>query len=102
MGKEKYCLYLDDKRDPKTEKDWIVVRSFEEFKKVIEERGIPHHMSLDHDLGENEPNGLDCVNWLIENELVPYSFNIHSANPVGAKNMRSKLRQWKEFQKDEK
>jgi hypothetical protein len=92
-----YCLYLDDVRKPETDRDWVIVRSASEFKQIIEERGMPEHMSLDHDLGENKPSGLDCVNWMIENDLVPESFNVHSANPIGAENMRSKLQQWVEF-----
>lgn len=92
-----YNLYLDDVRDPETDRDWVIVRSFDEFTETIEERGVPEHMSLDHDLGWNVPDGLDCVNWMIENDIVPESWNIHSANPIGARNMESKLSQWVEF-----
>lgn len=96
-----YKLYLDDERIPKT-KGWTIVRSVEEFIQVIQDKGVPEHISFDHDLGELEagvlaPNGLDAAKWLIENEIVPKSFNVHSANPIGAKNIESLLNNWIHF-----
>lgn len=46
-------IYLDDVRTP-VEKDWIVVRSYEEFVKKVDEIGLNniHTISLDHDLGD--------------------------------------------------
>lgn len=58
----------------------------EKWKKVVE-------VSLDHDLGENTSTGYDFL-CILENEIgsgienhVPI-FHIHSANPVGRKNMQ--------------
>lgn len=81
-------IYLDDVRTP-TDKDWIVVRSFDEFVKKIEEIGLGEiqTISLDHDLGDSamfeyhrnvspnykldyanitEKTGYDCAKWLVE------------------------------------
>ena len=69
-------------------------------------------ISLDHDLGldyidpevyEGRPEelwilagtgkdtGLDLVNWMCDNKLVPKKVTIHSWNPVGAQNMAARL-----------
>ena len=82
-------IYLDDVRTP-IESEWIVVRSFAEFQKRIEEIGLLNieTISLDHDLGPesmkeyftnvspnytlnyanipNEKTGMDCAKWLIQ------------------------------------
>jgi len=64
-----YFLFLDDQRDPKDafchdenallaelsripNGSWLVVRSYDEFKQVIDARGIPLAVSLDCDLAE--------------------------------------------------
>jgi hypothetical protein len=81
-------IYLDDVRTP-LDKDWIVVRNFDEFVKTVERIGFNdiQTISLDHDLGEsamleyhrnvspnykldysniNEKTGYDCAKWLVE------------------------------------
>jgi hypothetical protein len=51
--KPPYRIYLDDVRTP-IDKDWIVVRDYDEFVKKVNEIGIPNieTVSLDHDLGD--------------------------------------------------
>ena len=46
-------IYLDDVRTP-IDKDWVVVRSYEEFVEKVNEIGLPNieTISLDHDLGD--------------------------------------------------
>jgi hypothetical protein len=46
-------IYLDDIRTP-IDKDWIVVRNYEEFVKKVNEIGLNNieTISLDHDLGD--------------------------------------------------
>ena len=92
-------LYLDDVREP-GDNTWFVVRNYDEFVSYIEREGIPDTMSLDHDLGEGK-NGFDCTRYLLgyirkkidNKEALPtkIDYNIHSMNPVGAKNMRDCL-----------
>ena len=50
---EKKRIYLDDVRTP-IDKDWVVVRSYEEFVNKVNEIGLEniHLISLDHDLGD--------------------------------------------------
>lgn len=101
----------------------IWVLNFHEFKMWIEKNGLPFVISFDHDLAfehytpehlwtdyqlskeyqdaqdYKEKTGLDCAKWLCEycldnNENVPRYF-IHSANPVGADNIRAYLENFK-------
>jgi hypothetical protein len=46
-------IYLDDIRTP-VDKDWVVVRSYEEFVEKVNEIGLTNidAISLDHDLGD--------------------------------------------------
>ena len=89
-------LYLDDIRIPRTN-GWVVVRSYDEFINHIEKNGLPEEMSLDHDLGEDTPTGYDCVRWMVyekQLDLRKTKINIHSANPVGEKNMEKLINNW--------
>ncbi len=91
-----YSLYLDDERSPKTKRNWIIVRSYKQFKMIVKHLPGIEYASLDHDLGE-EKSGLDCVKWLVENDIVIKDFNVHSANMVGAENIRSLMNNWIKF-----
>lgn len=97
-----YKLYLDDLRTPRSS-GWIVVRSFDEFVATIEQLGVPVEISFDHDLGWDEEHhceqksGYDCAKWLVEQELLVPRINVHSANPVGAANIRALLENYARF-----
>lgn len=47
-------------------------------------------IDFDHDLG-NDESGYDFAKWLLEEEVEPQYFAIHSMNPVGAKNIHQLL-----------
>lgn len=107
-------VYLDDLRTP-VDKDWVVVRNYEEFVSKVIELGLNNieTMSLDHDLGfsatreyynntrENfiinydnisEKTGYDCAKWLVNHYYDTESKNFpivytHSANPIGSANI---------------
>ncbi len=100
-----YTLFLDDIRTvemvfkDKTHKDFVVVRNFEDFKKVIIGKGLPDFISFDNDLGldENEeiaPDGYAASKWLVYDsgfDLINLKFNVHSANPVASLQIQSLL-----------
>jgi len=100
-----YKLYLDDERIPSS--DWakdgmpvIIVRSVEDFKKTIRLLGLPNSISFDHDLGEDLPTGHDAMRWLViekEFDLRKTEIHVHSANPVGVKNIYGLLESWNKF-----
>ena len=101
-----YNLFLDDVRDANTflqdTRTWVTVRNYNEFVKMITERGIPSYISFDHDLADehyanmgggqfNEKTGYDCAKWLVEfclrtKQILP-DWRTHSMNPVGRKNI---------------
>jgi hypothetical protein len=97
-----YKLYLDDERIPSS--DWakdgkivIIARNAKQFKTIIRRCGSPIAISFDHDLGENEPTGYDIVKWLVHDEQIDLrniEINVHSANPVGAENIRKLIESW--------
>ncbi len=101
-------LYIDDLRDPKTNRNWIIVRNFEEAVEFMQKNGCPNYISFDHDLGDiGTKTGKDVANWIVERdqefegEFIPedFEFNVHSANPVGAKNIEGLLTQYLAFKK---
>lgn len=97
-----WSLYLDDERNPKTTPatgEWVVCRTVADAITEIELRSsFPSYISFDHDLGDNCPTGFDFAKWLVEQELSGtyqfsqnFHFNVHSANPVGKKNIEGYL-----------
>ena len=117
-----YNLFLDDKRVPQDvfnytgnpiflKEDWVIVRSYDEFVKYIEEKGLPEMVTFDHDLADvhygvqdhvdqdyydlcEEKTGYHCALWMInyclDNELkLPKRVYIHSMNGPGARNINS-------------
>ena len=114
-----YNLFIDDFRMPKDAfaymklpqyitKEWIVVRNFYAFITIIQNKGIPDSISLDHDLSDShyntelnipydqytEKTGYHCAKWLIDycidnNKKLPAEILIHSMNPAGSLNIKS-------------
>lgn len=94
-------LFLDDERNP-SEPGWTVARSSTMgVVKVIEKARLPKEMSLDHDLG-GEDNTMRFLRELhhiwetrgADPDLIP-EYRVHSANPVGARNIISFMESWK-------
>ena len=113
-------LFLDDIRDPKDVmyyiqnniywQDWFIVRDYDEFVLWIESNGLPDLISFDHDLADEhythptdivnypykEKTGFECAKWLVEycedNELKLPECMVHSANPIGADNINTYLK----------
>ena len=97
-------LYLDDIRIPK-DSSFEIVRSYKEAVAFVKERGAPDYISFDHDLGIEpgviEKTGYDFAKWLVEADMnkeidipIHFRFNVHSANPIGAKNIESYLKNY--------
>ena len=103
-------IYLDDFRTP-TDKTWIVVRNFEKFKSaLLQLDGEEFVVSFDHDLHPDhydiefeqwkdspiiqglEPTGYDCAVWMIENNIFPSKWYVHSANRYGGNNIIAYLK----------
>ena len=97
-----YQLFLDDLRQA-PDSSWIVARTYGEAVDIVIERGFPNMVSFDHDLGDDQPTGKDFANFLINTDLddnsMPDNFQylVHSANPVGAENIRSVIDGYLQF-----
>jgi len=121
----KIKLYLDDIRTP-LDKEWEVVRTFEELVKHIKQVGLENYdvISLDHDLGDSaiqeyilngspnytldynnilEKTGMDCAKFLVAESMstsIPLpQIYIHSANPIGSANMMGYVNNYLKNQK---
>lgn len=85
-------VYLDDIRTPLSP-GWTIVRSYEECIRLLE-TGEVVRLSLDHDLG-TEKTGYDVAKWIEEQVITkgffPPVIVIHSANPVGYKNIQAAI-----------
>lgn len=91
-------IFLDDVRMPSyvglKDGDCIVCRTFEQVIAVASKFKISF-ISFDHDLGE-EKTGYDVAKTLCDMDMDSengvftenFYFNVHSANPVGAKNIQ--------------
>ncbi len=87
-------IYLDDLRTPPAGQEWVVVRSSYEAIEFVKNNGMPVYWSFDHDLGSDDTT-MVFLKWLIEYDMdnagtiIPadFTYNIHSANPVGVKNI---------------
>ncbi|WP_157279214.1 cyclic-phosphate processing receiver domain-containing protein [Aliarcobacter butzleri] len=97
-----YTMFLDDIRTPKEKFD-VITRSYDEAVNFVKENGIPNFISFDHDLGCDDKgnilkSGYDFAKWLVEqslNEVLEFpkdfTFQVHSANPIGRNNINSIL-----------
>lgn len=102
--------------------EWVIARNYLEFVQCIERNGLPTKISFDHDLGDTvlhkatnedgvtdydaieftpplQKTGYHCVKWLCDycleyNLKLPQTY-VHSANPVGAENMKKYLENFK-------
>src|ERR1700741_3674384 len=103
-------IFLDDVRpsdiDPRRT---IVIRTFHEAVNLFARLGLSQieYISFDHDLGmaddaEYPKTGHDLAKWIVltemdgKHERLPphFRFRVHSANPVGARNIRMYLRNY--------
>jgi hypothetical protein len=123
-----YNLFLDDVRDANKFlsdlRAWETVRNYNEFVRIIQQRGLPQFISFDHDLdwehypmnnaksgsvvldydSYKEKTGMDCAKWLIEycmrtKQLLP-EFQVHSMNPIGKLNILSLLNSYKKSEQE--
>lgn len=99
--KLKFKLWVDDERDPPDD-TWVIARSTQQALELIKMvGGLPHVMSLDHDLGM-KPDGKEdkIIHLLVELEQlyekwpVP-EYVVHSQNPVGRANTIAFMEAWK-------
>tara|TARA_Y100000310_G_scaffold141069_1_gene140476 strand:- start:840 stop:1184 length:345 start_codon:yes stop_codon:yes gene_type:complete len=91
-----YSMFIDDLREPAKRFD-VIARSSNEAIKTVKKKGVPTYISFDHDLGGDD-TAMKFINWLIDAVLdgeiqwsPRFRFAVHSANPVGARNIEGKM-----------
>jgi hypothetical protein len=96
-------LFVDDERNPPDE-TWDVARNYSEALDKLTNNKYDV-LSLDHDIASFDPDGrektgYDITLWLVDKHHsnryfhVPSKIKVHSANPVGKKNMESVIRRY--------
>lgn len=99
------------------------VKTYGDFTKWVRKNGLPDVICFDHDLADNwelrsesdvtkwfdmtensEYTGYDAAKWLVEycmdNDLDLPKWNIQSANPVGADNIRGLLNNYTKYRNE--
>lgn len=95
-------LWIDDCRNPPND-SWIIARTSKQAMDSIKHFGIPNVISFDHDLGGDD-TAMNVVHFIVNEWLnntinIPKNFEyfVHSANPVGADNIRGLMNNFLDF-----
>lgn len=85
-------VYLDDLRP--CPQGFVPARNVSECLKLLETSEIDI-LSLDHDLGWDEPTGYDLTKQMVERQLFAREIYLHSSSPSGRMNMFQLLYRYK-------
>lgn len=113
----KYVLFVDDERDYSfvssnlilvierhKPQQFFIAKNSKEAISMIKNYGLPCFIFFDHDLGEVDnkmDTSMNLVNYITENYGSFPDYIIHSQNPIGVKNLHSKIESFKRFLKSE-
>lgn len=92
-----YRLFIDDERHPVIPDRWAIARTSEEAFHQVVSRGIPKEIAFDHDLGGDDTAIkfiASLTDYMLDMNLKfpkNFSYSVHSQNPVGVKNIHSKM-----------
>ena len=108
-----YVLFIDDERDysfvevnliqtiiKHKPQQFLIARNSSEAINLFKTHGLPCFIFFDHDLGEingKVDTSMNVVNYITENYSSFPDYIIHSQNPIGAKNLHSKIESFKKF-----
>lgn len=91
-----FKLFIDDLRDP-VDDDCVIARSSRQAINRVKMFGIPDEIMFDHDLGGDDTS-MKFLHWLgkhmMDNDLKfpkGFKYTVHSANPVGSKNIHAEM-----------
>ncbi|AZN41965.1 cell division protein FtsJ [Paenibacillus albus] len=77
-------VYLDDFRP--CPKGFVLAKTAEECKLLLEHEEVDV-LSLDFDLGWNQPTGLSVVQYIVESGRYPRTCYFHTSSPAGRMQM---------------
>lgn len=105
MFNRNYILFLDDERtiEMVDRSAWpdgmhiLIARSTEDAQNIVYRCGAPAFCSFDHHLGGDDTT-MEFLKWYAKVHSVIPAFVVHSANPVGAKNIIAFMDSWKRSQ----
>lgn len=80
----KVNVYVDDQR--RCPKGFVLARNADECLSLLESCEV-HILSLDHDLGWDEPTGFDLVRRMVERGLYADQIYLHTSSVTGRLNM---------------
>lgn len=83
-------VYLDDFR--RCPEGFVLAKNAAECKLLIDHESI-NILSLDYDLGWNEPTGLEVVRHMVEHKKFPKQIYLHSSSLAGRQQMYALLMQ---------
>lgn len=93
-------IWLDDIREPPVKGNWVWMKSGEEVIEALKNTEVKE-ISFDHDLGEDRMTGYDVAKWIEEQAsqglIDPIIWKVHSANPVGKKNIEAAMKSAEKF-----
>lgn len=95
-------VFLDDIRD--APHGWFLCLTVDEVIKVFDSGFPVEEISLDHDLGLDQPTGYDFLKWL-EEKVHRKDFkgnlkiHVHSSNPPGRKIMKQAIKSMEKYTK---
>lgn len=85
-------LFVDDKRKKPDDEMMTKVKTFGMATTLMKAMKY-EFVSLDYDLGQDQPTGLDILKWMHENERYPEHINIHSDHPTGVNEMMAYIKE---------
>jgi len=87
-----FDVYMDDVRN--APHGWKLTRTLDDTKALLI-AGLVDQLSLDHDMGEFSPTGMDLVDWMVQTRHWPkFKPVVHSANPVGKLRMQMTIERY--------
>lgn len=90
-------LWLDDLRPAPA--GWTWAKTVAAAKTLLATQ-VCHEMSLDHDLGGNQPSGYDLVKWMAKENCWPICPPaVHSMNVVGRQNIEAVIKRYGPYDK---
>ena len=105
-------LFIDDERSPPefNQHSWVIARTLADVQELFAAGHYPQFISFDHDLGEDQPTGMDIARWICEYDMdagaLPDNFSwythTHSQNPIGKQNIDGYLSQYLKFKRMQK
>jgi len=105
LSERDWILYLDDARTPRDGKSWTIARTITEAKNLVLSKGMPSHISFDHDIDE-DGTGMDFAKWLTDMDMdgtinigPDFTYYVHSGNPTGAANIDGLMKNYLEVKR---